>query len=54
MVVVLFDRLHDPPGDGISDVILHAILTDEIKAHGSIVDYRAIMREEDQLKWFHE
>ncbi|EGG13055.1 uncharacterized protein MELLADRAFT_101250 [Melampsora larici-populina 98AG31] len=47
-------RLHDPPGNEMSDVILHAILTEEVKENGSIVDYRAIMRQEDPLTWFDE
>ncbi|KAH9819234.1 hypothetical protein DFH28DRAFT_1022848 [Melampsora americana] len=47
-------RVHDPPGNEMSDVILHAILTEEVKENGSTVDYRAIMRQDDPLTWFDE
>ncbi|KAG0147308.1 hypothetical protein CROQUDRAFT_722340 [Cronartium quercuum f. sp. fusiforme G11] len=47
-------RVHDPVGNGMADVILHAILTDEVKKNGVIVDYRLIMRQEDALIWFNE
>lgn len=54
-------RVHDPPNRGTEDVVFHSIWTREVKEEGKgkegeekILDWRAVMGEEEGLVWFNE